>query len=197
MTEKTVTGPLAAPGTYQVRLEADGQSYSQSFELRLDPRVTASAEDLQAQFDLWSQIRDKLSETHEAVNQLRRVKEQVSAWLRHLKGLKEFDALEAITQAGQALDEQLSLIESELVDTEAKYASERLTLKAKLNAKLATLISIVSSADAAPPQQAYDVFEHLSAQVDEQLTQLQAVLDEDVAEFNKMLKEADVPAVVM
>ena len=46
-------GPLALPGSYQVKLTADGQSRTQPLELRLDPRVTdVSAADLQKEFDL-------------------------------------------------------------------------------------------------------------------------------------------------
>jgi len=41
-----------APGTYQVQLKVGDQTYSQSFELVKDPRVAATAEDLQMQFDL-------------------------------------------------------------------------------------------------------------------------------------------------
>ena len=194
MTKKSVTGPLAVPGAYQAQLKVDGQTYTQSFELRPDPRVNATPEDLQAQFDLWAKIRDKLAETHEAVSKLRRIKEQVSAWLQNLDAAGDF---ETVTEAGQALAQKLSAIESELVSTEAKYDAERLALKAKLNLKLATLISIVSSADAAPPRQAYDVFEHLSTQVDEQLAQLKVILEQDVVAFNQILKNRDVPGVVV
>src|SRR5262249_40875834 len=33
-------GPLAAPGTYTVRIIADGKTYSAKVEVRMDPRVT-------------------------------------------------------------------------------------------------------------------------------------------------------------
>jgi hypothetical protein len=200
MTDKTVTGPFAPPGTYQVQLKVGDQTFTQSFDIRLDPRVTATQADMQAQFDLWLKIRDKLSETHEAINRLRRVKEQVAAWQRQLREANDLKAqidFDPVLEAGRALEEKLMAIEAKLIDTAAKSASERLRLKAKLNLKLATLISIVASADAAPPQQAYDVFEHLSVQIDEQLAHLQTVLDEDVVAFNTRFKETNVPAVVV
>lgn len=45
-------GPLALPGTYQVRVTAMGQTLSQPLKVTLDPRSPASPADLAAQFDL-------------------------------------------------------------------------------------------------------------------------------------------------
>ena len=44
-------GPLALPGKYQVRLTVAGKIHTASLELRMDPRVQTSAEDLRKQFD--------------------------------------------------------------------------------------------------------------------------------------------------
>jgi hypothetical protein len=45
-------GPMALPGTYQVRLTVAGQSQTAPLELRKDPRVDASQADLEKQFEL-------------------------------------------------------------------------------------------------------------------------------------------------
>lgn len=49
-------GPVALPGQYQVRLSVNGKSYTQPLTLGPDPRVSATAADLQKQFDLEMQI---------------------------------------------------------------------------------------------------------------------------------------------
>ena len=79
-TENSLDGPVAAPGTYKVRLSTNGYSAVQDFEVRKDPRVPATQEDLQAQFDLLLKIRDKLSETQDAVNTIRTLKGQLTGW---------------------------------------------------------------------------------------------------------------------
>ena len=199
-TESTLVGPIAAPGQYQIRLKVGEQIYTQSFELRKDPRITASQEELEAQFELWLTIRDKVSETNEAINKLRRVQQQVKDWVTylnesdHLKGQVDLGPIEA---AAEALQDKLTAIETELIQTEAKSTSDRLRLRAKLNAKLVGLTSVVSSADTAPTKQAYEVFEHLLKQVDEQLSHLESLLETDLATFNDLLKEAEVPAVIV
>ena len=49
----------------------------QPFALLADPRIPVNARDLQAQFDLKMAIRERSSETHTAINQIRRVRQQV------------------------------------------------------------------------------------------------------------------------
>jgi len=45
-------GPVAVPGTYHVRLTANGVTQTQDLTVEKDPRVDASMDDLQKQFDL-------------------------------------------------------------------------------------------------------------------------------------------------
>ena len=75
-------GPVAVPGTYRVELAVDGKKLTQEFKIEADPRVAGSAKDLQAQFDLLLQIRDKVSETHETINRLRAIRTQAEDWAK-------------------------------------------------------------------------------------------------------------------
>src|SRR2546429_958442 len=56
------TGPRVAPGTYQVKLTVDGQTMTETFEVKPDPRLTTTAADYARQLDLSLKIRDKLTE---------------------------------------------------------------------------------------------------------------------------------------
>ena len=68
----SVRGPKAAPGKYQVRLTVDGQTFTQPFELKKDPRLTSvTQEDLDKQQAFSLQLRDKLSDTHKGILRLR------------------------------------------------------------------------------------------------------------------------------
>ncbi|HEU5424205.1 MAG TPA: glycosyl hydrolase, partial [Nitrolancea sp.] len=79
-TESYQEGPKVVPGSYGVRLSAGGQNREASFQIVEDPRVAATQQDLQAQFDLLLQIRDKLSRTHEAINTIRNLSSQAGEW---------------------------------------------------------------------------------------------------------------------
>ncbi len=185
-------GPLAAPGFYQVRLIVGDQEQSASFEIHKDQRVAATQQDLEAQFALRLRIRDKLSETHDAIGKLRDLRQQVEAWERRVQGQ---EAQQTIMDAGKALVEQLTAIEEELIQVKAKVRQDTLNHPAKLNVKLAALGGVVASADAAPTQQMYALFDDLAARIDVQLKRLQEIIETDVQSFNTLIHETGVPAI--
>ena len=192
-TEGVGRGPLAPPGSYQVRLTVGEQSQTQTFDMVKDPRVDATQEDFDAQFALAIRIRDKLSETHDSINKIRSARSQVSEWAKRAEGTA---AQDAVSDAARALNVKLDEIEGTLIQTEYKGARDRLHLPIRLNAKLAGLMPVVTSGDYRPPQQAYAVLDHFSELLDTQFAALQSVLDEDLDEFQNLLAELEIPAIV-
>ena len=198
ITEKSVTGALAAPGTYSVRLQVGDVAQEESFEIFVDPATGATPEALAEQFALWQTVNGKITQTHAAIKKLRRVRDQMKLWAENAgkAGLDEKQAA-ALAERAKQIGEQLGDVEKELVSVDSKTAFDRLRKPIRLNAKLINLISVISAADAAPTRQTYDVFAHLSGQVDAQLDKLDSILEESVADFNAAVKAADVPAVVV
>jgi len=188
-----MSAPLVVPGTYQVRLTVGDQSLIESFEVYKDPRVDASQADLEAQLALHLKMRDKLSETHDAINTLRNVRQQLEDWQ---KRTQDQPVNEALTRIGKSAKEKLKAIEDELIQSKAKTRQDTLNHPTKLNGKLAGLAGVIANAQAAPTKQAYAVFDDLSRRIDAQLRQLQEVLDTDVAAFNSQLREHNVPGVI-
>jgi hypothetical protein len=58
------------------------------------------------------------------------------------------------------------------------------------------LASAVDSADYAPTNQSYDVYNDLTAKIDAQLAIFAHIKTEDIAEFNKTLAEKNLPVIV-
>jgi photosystem II stability/assembly factor-like uncharacterized protein len=188
-------GPVVVPGTYQVRLTVGDQTMTQSFEIKKDPRLTEiTLEDLQKQFDLLIAIRDKVSEAHDAVNQIRDVRKQVK---QVTERTQELGNGTVIAEAAKALNEKLTAIEEEIIQVKSKSRQDPLNFPIKLNNKIAALARVVASADAAPTDQSYDVFEDLSAKLDAQLAKLKDVLEVDVPAFNDLVREQQVPAILV
>ncbi len=185
-----VPGPLAAPGAYRVRLTVDGQTREEPFTLLKDPRLATTDEDFAAQLGLLLQIRDKLSEVHDAVARLRDIRQQVEGWTRRTAGQEHGGR---VAEAARGIAAHLDEIEGELIQVRAASA---LSFPARLKEKLATLTMVVSNADAAPTAQAREVFASLRERVDRQVARLDGVVGEDLAAFNALLREAAVPAVV-
>ena len=188
-TENSLDGPVAAPGTYKVRIATNGYSAVQEFEIRKDPRVPATQEDLQAQFDLLLKIRDKLSETQEAINTIRTLKGQLTGW-KDRPG-----APASIVSAAGELEEKLTTIEEELIQPRGSAPLDRVNFPTRLNVKIASLTAVVGSADWVPTRQSRDVYGDLSGRIGVQLGRLQQVMDEDVSAFNNLVQDLGIPAV--
>ena len=191
-TEDSLRGPLAPPGSYGVRLTVGDQSQVQTFDMVKDPRVSATQEDFDMQFDLLIRIRDKLSETHDNINRLRSARTQVEEWANRARGTA---AEEAISSASESLKDKLGEVESALIQTEYKGARDRLHLPIKWNAKLAELKPVVAAADFRPPKQAYDVLAEYTEALDGHFQVLEQVLDTDLDEFQNLLAELEVPSI--
>jgi photosystem II stability/assembly factor-like uncharacterized protein len=177
-----VQGPLGAPGTYQVRLTADGRSQTQSFRIRRHPlHAGVTDADLQAQFDLAIQIRDKTTEANNAVIQIRRIKTDVADRLG-----KSSDA--QLKARGDALTKNLSAVEGEIYQVRNQSGQDPLNFPIKVNNRLASLLSIVNRGDGRPIGNAGPIFKELVADLKALTDQLSKVLATDLTAFNAEAK---------
>jgi hypothetical protein len=195
-TERSLRGPVAPPGSYQVRLTVGSRTYTQPFEVRKDQRISATQKDLEAQFQLLLKIRDKLSDTHDAINNIRGIKKQAVEWVERVRGDHGGGDASPLAKTAKGLEEKLSAVEEELIQSRAKVPLDSVNFPSRLNVKVAALTSVVASADTRPTQQSYEVFSELSARIDSQLHRLKEITDTDLTTLNRMIREMELPAVV-
>ncbi|MEM7370849.1 MAG: glycosyl hydrolase [Bacteroidota bacterium] len=182
-------GPSAAPGTYKVRLVVGNDSMEQEFEILKDPRSSASQADLQAQFDLQMNVRDKLTETHEAIIAIRDTRNQINAFT---KRLKDQDNMEEILKQAKELNKSMTAVEEALYQTKNRSRQDPLNYPIKLNNKLSALGSQVSMGDNPPTKQAREFYEEVSAKIDEQLAKWEEIQRDQIPSFNQAVKEKQV-----
>jgi len=184
-------GPKMPPGTYQVKLTVDGKPLTQNFEIKADPRLSTTPADYAKQLDLGLKIRDKLTETHNAIVQIRDVRKQVEDLLKRVTNVK------VVNDAGTALNKNLTTIEEALYQTKNQSSQDPLNYPIRLNNKLAALGGVVGSADAAPTAQSYAVYDELVTQIDAELQKLAQIMRTDVPAFNQLVRDQNIPAVVV
>jgi photosystem II stability/assembly factor-like uncharacterized protein len=177
-----LVGPNVVPGTYRVELTVNGQTHTQEVEIEADPRVSASADDLQAQFDLLERIREQTTKTNQAINRVRTIRSQVDDWSKRVDD-------QAVRDAGAALKSRLDEIEVALIQPDA---SSPLMKPSGLVEKLVTLPGMISTSDTRPAQQYYEVVDKLTGEIDEQIAALDAVVANEVKAFNDAVRDADV-----
>jgi hypothetical protein len=181
--EAGAAGPLAPPGTYQVRLEVDSRTMTHAFDIVADPRISATSADLREQFQLLSQIRDELSEAHTVANRIA----QLRTSLRELRARRDTtDVVDVVDR----IDKQFASIDQELIE---RTSGLNYAYPIRLNAKLAALSAVVGSADSVPTQQSREVFADLSSRLAAQVGRLDAVMSGELAELESTLRALEVP----
>jgi len=187
-------GPRVVPGTYQVKLTVDGSTMTETFEVKPDPRLTTTAADYAKQLDLSLKIRDKLSETHNAIIQIRDVKKQVDDLAKRVAGQPN---AKTIADAGASLNKKLTEVEEALYQTKNQSSQDPLNFPIRLNNKLAALGGVVSRSETPPNEQSYAVYDELVAQINAQLQKLGQIMKSDVPAFNQMVRDQNIPAIVV
>ncbi|HVS21706.1 MAG TPA: hypothetical protein VHD88_07645, partial [Pyrinomonadaceae bacterium] len=187
-------GPHVVPGSYQVKLTVDGKTMTESFEVKPDPRLTTTAADYAKQLDLALKIRDKQTETHNAIIQIRDVRKQVEDLLKRIAGQPN---AKPISDAGTALNKRLTEVEEALYQTKNQSSQDPLNFPIRLNNKLAALGGVVARSETPPTDQSFAVYDELAGQIDAQLQRLSQIMKSDVPAFNRLVQEQNVPAIVV
>jgi photosystem II stability/assembly factor-like uncharacterized protein len=187
-------GPIAIPGSYQVRLTMQGKPYTAALEIKPDPRIKSTQQDLEKQLDLLLKIRERVTQAHDTVNQIRDIRAQITALNKRLEGQPQ---AQAVAEAGKQLDKKMTEVEEVLIQTKAKSNQDVLNYPIRLNNYLVALGGVVSSADGMPTQASYDVFATLSKQLDEQLVKWKEILNTGVPAYNDAVQKQSVPAIIL
>ncbi|MHB1863792.1 MAG: glycosyl hydrolase, partial [Gemmatimonadaceae bacterium] len=185
----TTQGPSAPPGTYQVRLVADGRALTQPVTVVRNPLFTdVSDADLRAQFALAIRIRDRLSEANQAVIDVRNVNAQVKDRLK-----KSDDA--QLKALGDTLDVHAAAIEQNVYQVQNQSGQDPLNFPIKINNRIGTLLSTVDRGDGRPIAAAEPIFDYLSGQLKVQTDALARVWATDLAAFNAQARKLGLPPV--
>ena len=84
-----------------------------------------------------------------------------------------------------------------MYQTKNQSSQDPLNYPIRLNNKLAALAGVVQSADAAPTDQSYAVYEEIVVQIDAQLAKLAQIMKTDVPAFNQLVRDQNIPAVTV
>jgi photosystem II stability/assembly factor-like uncharacterized protein len=192
--EGSTKGPFISPGRYTVRLIAKGQSYSQPFIVRGDPRLTTTQADYDAQLKLALDVQAKTNELSDAVTRILAIERALDERASAAKGQTY---AKRITDAVKPLHDKLEAVHDSLVETHSHADQITLHYPVRYYNMLLSLAGMVQSADMAPTQQEGAIYRDIAPKVDGQLTRLRAIESTDLAAFNALMRELNVPAVLV
>jgi hypothetical protein len=187
-------GALALPGDYQVKLTANGKTQTVPLHLVIDPRSKDHEGELAKQFELSTKVNQRISELHQAVNEIRDIKSQIKAL--HTK-FEDDAKVKPALETADAMEHKMSEVEQQLVQVNMKGSEGNLAFPNMLNEAFDTFSRSVDSGDREPTKPQMDVFASLSGRLDEQLKKWNAIKQDELPKVSAMIKQADLPSLII
>ena len=185
---------LAPPGTYTVKLTVNGKEYSQPLKVLKDPHSNGSEGDIQVQTKLITSLENVMDNMVDAVNEIESLRAQLLD-LKSALGTDEND--KPVVSAADALNAKLVEIEGKLIQLKATgRGQDDVRFPPELIAKIGYLASGVETADFQPTTQQVAVHDELKEQAATYQQRLKLLLQQDVAAFNALLRQRNVPNVI-
>src|SRR6185295_18646155 len=185
-------GPSVMPGSYTIKLTANGKTLTQHLMVKMDPRVTASVQDLTTQFTLSLEAYKAMQQTFDGVEQIRKLRAQIrTAIERADRG--------PLAEALGALDKKAAAIGGEgrgdggspgLPGGTIDIREPNLT---RLNGGFSSLLEHLQSADMAPTQPMSTASSELQKTLNKLLADWATLKTTDVAAINEQLRAANQP----
>jgi len=185
---------LAPPGSYTVKMTVDGKDYTQKLTVIKDPHSNGSEGDIQVQTKLVSSLSDEMNGMVDAVNLMESIRVQLSVLEAEL-GADQNAA--SIRSAADQLNAKLVAIEEHIVQLKATgRGQDQFRWTPGLASKIGYLANEVGSSDFQPTTQQVAVHDELKEQAATYRQQLRNLLGKEVADFNALLRQRNVPNIV-
>jgi photosystem II stability/assembly factor-like uncharacterized protein len=187
-------GPLALPGDYQVKLTVGGKSQTVPLHLAIDPRTKGAEAALQKQFALAVQVNGRISQLHQAVNEIRDLRSQIKDL--HTR-FGDDQRLKPAFDAADELEHKMSAVEQQLIQVNMKGSEANLAFPTMLNERFDTFSHLIDAGDTTPTKSQLNIFQMLNGQLEEQLKKWRQIKSEDVARVSGIIKQANLPALIV
>ncbi len=168
-------GPLVVPGTYTIELSVDGETYRQPLTVELDPRVHASAADLEAQLDLEQRIGRGMAASYDSYKQVASVRKELD---KRGSESEPSGRSKEFTENIEGLQKKIEALEN---------GPKRAPGFGPVNRDLTRLSYSVATADARPSETARAAVDENCKALDDDLRKWRELNTTDIPAFNAAL----------
>jgi len=185
-------GPSVLPGTYTVKLTANGKSRSEPLTVKMDPRVKTALPALTQQFTLSLEAYRGMQTTFDTVEQIRKLRAQIKDSISRVDRGPLAEALSALDKKAAAIggegrgDASSPGLPGGTID----IREPNLT---RLNGGFSSLIEHLQNADVAPTVPMVTAATELQKVLAKLMTDWNELKTKDVAAINEQLRAANQP----
>lgn len=172
-------GPRVVPGTYEVKLTVDGQSYTQPLIVAMDPRCTATKAILERQQSLGlTMYRDSLK-SRQALAEIQSVQ-------------KELNELSPSAAANPEISRRIAALKTSIGHILRGTGGSSNSTPGLFGANMGLLasLSVVESGDREVPDQAIQLYRQSSAAVAQRASEWSKLKSTDLLQLNQLLQKA-------
>ena len=176
-------------------LTVGDEKFSQKLNVLKDPHSSGTESDIQAQTQLVASLRDEMNAIAASVNQIESIRAQLAALEKEIGS----------DEAGKAIRKAADELADKLTNTEGKVLQLKATGRGQDDVRWAPMLiqkigyladEVGSSSDFPPTTQQVAVADQLKQQGDQFQQEYQQILAKDVASFNAMLREKNIPNII-
>lgn len=188
-------GSRVAPGDFKIRFVTPDKTVEQPVTVLKDPRLGyVSQADYDAQQEVLIQVDRSIAEIHNAVNEMRDVKKQISVLSA---ALKDQDGAEELAKLAKDIEKKITDWEGNLIQTKQKTFQDVINFPNRLSAEMMDLRDRTDQHDpritAGTKERAADLMKIWNEHKEE----MAQIIDQDVAKFNQMYREKALPAIAI
>jgi photosystem II stability/assembly factor-like uncharacterized protein len=187
-------GGLVTPGTYRIQLKGLESVLEQTCTVLPHPAIDACSEDYRHQQELLASIEQSVRDIHRAVQQMREVRMQVEQ-LR--AALIKIECTTELLDAGAAIILQINRWEESLVQPRQESHQDVINFPSRLSAELLFLKEQVDGHDPRVTAGAKERLDHLLSQWASHKAQMRKIVEQQVAQFNRLYREQQIPVVIV
>ncbi|MDH3709334.1 MAG: glycosyl hydrolase [Cyclobacteriaceae bacterium] len=187
-------GHGVAPGNYRARLMNSMDTVSTVITLMSDPNWIISPGDFNEQQLMLAEIDAIVVEIHQSINKMRKAKSQLKQYQELLKDQEEYQDL--LTQ-GDSVMAHINQWEGTLLQNKMKTQQDMVNFRSKLSAEFMFLKGYVDNHDPRLTEGARQRMKDLTAQWQQQQQILDNIINEELAAYNSLFREKQVPAVIL
>jgi photosystem II stability/assembly factor-like uncharacterized protein len=189
-------GFMVAPGNYTVKLSVAEKEFTQTLEVKKDPRSEGTVEDIKAQIGMQKEVRQNLNAVSDMISQIEWMRSQIYDTKNMLQASGDSkDVIAAI----DVFDMKLRSVEDELFQPmTAEGDTKSFRFPQKLYFKIAVFAGdLANSVDFAPNKQQKEVHAVLKERLDVEKARFQELLKTDLPAFNEMLEQNNLAGVAV
>jgi len=178
------------PGDYQVRLAYGEDTLTQSFQVLMDPRVSANESQLAEKEQHLEMLDQSVRNLYSSVRKMQQIREQVKEMNERLA---EEETAEEVKEAGEGITEKINEIEGKLVQMEQKTFQDVINFPNQLDTHLKHLKNTIDSSVPPVTDGQKQRFADLMNEWQARKSEIQQLMNENIPNYNRLIRDNNIP----